>query len=58
MEICSDCGAVPLTGETESHGESLAALNVSVPPPVLETLTDAGDGFVPIPCVASNERVD
>lgn len=32
-------------------------MKFSVPPPVLVTLTEAGAGFTPLPCVALNERV-
>ena len=43
-----------MLGETESHDESLEALKVRVPEPVLVTLTVAGDGSVP-PRMALNE---
>ena len=45
--ICNVCGAEPLVGVTVSHGESLAAVKVSVPPPVFETVTGAAAGFAP-----------
>lgn len=58
-EICSVCegGAEPLAGEAASHDESLLAVNESVPLPVFETVTLAGVGFVPLPCVPLNETV-
>ncbi len=56
-EICKVSGAVPLVGVTESHDESLEAVNASVPSPILETLTEAGEGFTPLPCVAEKERL-
>jgi hypothetical protein len=34
---------------TESHGESVVAVNASVPPPEFVTLTEAGAGFVALP---------
>ena len=55
-EICRVCGAVPLVGVTESQGESLDAVKVRVPAPVLEILTEAGKGLEALPCVAENER--
>jgi hypothetical protein len=57
--ICKVCGAVPLVGVTVSHGESLAAVKVSVPPPIFETVTEAGAGFAP-PCtvVKDSEAAD
>jgi|SRR5579862_3329191 len=57
-EACSDCGAVPLLGVTESHDESLLALKLRLPPPVFVTFTEDGAGFVPLPCVALNVSVD
>ena len=58
-EICSVCegGAAPLVGETVSHEESLLALKESDPVPIFDTVTFAGAGFVPLPCVALNESV-
>jgi hypothetical protein len=50
-EICNVCGAVPLAGETLNHVESVAAVKLSVPPPVFETLTLCAAGFAP-PCTA------
>src|ERR1700722_4500099 len=52
--ICKACGAVPLVGVTVSHGESLAAVKVSVPPPAFETVSEAAAGFAP-PCAAVND---
>ena len=50
-------GALPLVGLTVSQvAESLAAVKLSVPPPVLLTLTDVAAGLMPLPCVALNER--
>ena len=43
---------MPLAGLTPSQAESLEAVKLSVPVPVLVTLMDAGEGFVPLPCVA------
>jgi hypothetical protein len=57
-EICNDCGAVPLAGVTESHVESLLAVNARVPAPVLETVAVAGDGPELPPCVAPNKILD
>ena len=48
---------MPLPGETVSQEESLAAVKLSVPPPVLLTLIVAGAGSTPLPCVALNESV-
>jgi hypothetical protein len=42
---------VPLVGVTDSHGESLDAVNVSVPPPTLETFAGACGGLELLPCV-------
>ena len=57
-EIWSSCGAVPLVGVTDSHEESLLAVNVRLPPPVLVIFTVDAAGFVPLPCVALKARVD
>ena len=57
-EICSDCGAVPLAGVTESQGESLVAVKVRVPEPLLVTFTVEGEGLVALLCVAVKETAD
>jgi hypothetical protein len=57
-ETCSDCGAVPLTGVTESHEESLLAVKLRLPPPVFVTFTVEAAGFELLPCVALNVSVD
>ena len=46
-ETCKLCGAVPLTGETESQAASVEAVKFRAPVPVLVTFTVEGDGFVP-----------
>jgi hypothetical protein len=46
-ETCNAWGAVPLAGETLNHPESLAAVKLSVPPPVFVMLTLCAEGFVP-----------
>jgi hypothetical protein len=48
-ETCNVCGAVPLTGVTESQGESLVAVKVRLPLPEFVTLSEAGPGFAPLP---------
>jgi hypothetical protein len=45
-------------GVTDSHEESLLAVNVRLPPPVLVIFTVDAAGFVPLPCVALKEIVD
>jgi hypothetical protein len=57
-EICRTCGAVPLPGVIVSQVESLAAVKVTAPVPVLLTLMEAAAGFVPLPWVAPNETDD
>ena len=58
-EICSVLGAAPLAGLTVSQvEESLAAVKLSVPPPVLLTVTGAFAGLVPMPWVALNETAE
>src|SRR5882724_6704094 len=52
--IWRGCGAVPLAGVRESHGESLAVENERVPPPTFETVTEVAAGLAP-PCTAVNE---
>ena len=55
-EICRVPGVDPLPGVTLSQAELLVAVKLSAPPPpVLVTLTDAGEGFVPLPSVALKE---
>ena len=49
----SDCGAVPLAGDTESHGASSDALKASDPPPSLATLSVLAAGWAP-PATAEN----
>ena len=49
---------MPLLGVTESHEESLTAVKERVPPPLFVTLTDEAAGFVPLPCVPPNDKVD
>jgi hypothetical protein len=39
-----------------SHAESLLAVKLSEPPPVFVTLSEAGVGFVPLPCVPLNDN--
>jgi hypothetical protein len=56
-ETCNACGALALVGETESHEESLLAVKAKLPPPALETFTVDAAGFVPLPCVAVNDKV-
>ncbi len=56
-EICNACGAVPLVGVTDSHEESLLAVKVKLPPPVFVTFAADAAGFVPLPCVAANDKV-
>ena len=56
-DTCRFCAAVPLVGLTDSQAESLPAVKLSVPVPVFVTVTVAGDGFVPLPCVALNVSV-
>ena len=55
-DTCRFWGAVPLVGLTDSQAESLPAVKLSVPVPVFVTLTVAGAGFVPLPCVALKVR--
>ena len=52
-EICRAPGALPLVGETESHDESLLAVKVRLPPPLLVMFTDDAAGLLP-PWVALN----
>jgi hypothetical protein len=56
-ETCKVCGAEPVVGLTESHGESLAAVKVSTPEPELDTFTATAAGFIP-PNAALNMSVD
>src|SRR4051794_27870042 len=49
-------GAVPLGGVTVSHGWSVAAVQFSVPPPVLLTEIDCDGGLEP-PETAANVRL-
>ena len=51
-EICNVCGAFPPLGNTDNHEESLVAVKLSVPAPVLVTFTFAGAGFAPLPWTA------
>jgi hypothetical protein len=41
---------------TDSHGESLIAVNARVPPPVFVTLTETAAGFVALPREVPNLR--
>ena len=50
-ETCSVCGAVPALGVTESHAESLLAVNVRLPVPVFVTLSEDGPEVVLFPWV-------
>jgi hypothetical protein len=56
-EICNACGAVPLLGVTDSHEESLLAVKVKLPPPIFVTFAVDAAGFVPLDCVAANDKV-
>src|SRR3954470_2537751 len=47
MPALTDCGAVPVAGETDSHAPSSPVLNDSVPPPVLEIASAFDAGFAP-----------
>ena len=47
---------VPLAGAAWSHGWSVAAVHVSVPPPLLETASGCAAGLAP-PAVAENDRL-
>jgi hypothetical protein len=58
VETCNACGAVPLAEVADSHEESLLAVNIRLPPPILVIFTVVAGGFVPLPCVALKERVD
>lgn len=50
----TDCGALPLVGEAESHVWSVATEKLSVPLPAFVMLTFCDDGLAP-PCVALND---
>ena len=46
-----------MLGVTESHGESLDAVNESAPPPVFVTVTEMEEGFEAAPCDVPKESV-
>src|ERR1700735_543581 len=53
--ICIAIGAVPSVGVTVSQGWSAVAVKLSVPAPVLFTLTEASAGLNGLPCTAEKE---
>ena len=55
-DICRFCGAVPEAGAAENQAESLVAVKLSEPEPVLETPTEAGAGSEELPCVPLNDN--
>jgi hypothetical protein len=53
---CSACGAVPFAGVAVSQGASVAVVKLSVPVPVLLTVSSWAAGLAP-PAVPLNVRV-